>query len=226
MVRLLGRLASHQNAPELFAALVHACRYCGQLDASFAAHRRARQLDPNAHTSVGHTYFLLGDYERTLYWYGTRGGGVYLDAVALASMGREQEAAALLWTRKDRFRMIPTGMHSLAAYLRGDREGGVAVLRSEDPHIDPELRFYMARQAARFAELELANKLLLRSVEQGYWSTVALMRDPWLEPLRQTAEFGRISELVMDRDATSRAAFLEAGGNELLGPRECLNVSP
>jgi TolB-like protein len=68
MVRLLKRLSFHQNAPELFAALVHACRYCGQLDASVAAHRKARELDPNARTSVAHTYFALGDFERTLFW--------------------------------------------------------------------------------------------------------------------------------------------------------------
>ena len=83
MVRLLRRVVTHQSSPDLFAALVHACRYCGQLDASVAAHHRALQLDPKAHTSVAHTYFLLGDYERSLFWYGTR-GGVYLDALALA----------------------------------------------------------------------------------------------------------------------------------------------
>lgn len=123
----------------------------------------------------------------------------------------------MLWTRKDKFRMIPRGMHSLAAYLRGDREGGIAVFRGaqESRLLDPELRFYMARQAARFGDIELANQLLLRSVEEGYWSTVALAqleRDPWFEPLRTTAEFYRVFRLVTDRAAKSRSAFLEAGG--------------
>ncbi len=62
MVRLLNTLVSHPNAPELFAALVHACRYCGQLNASLAAHHKALELDPNAHTSIAHTYFALGDF--------------------------------------------------------------------------------------------------------------------------------------------------------------------
>ena len=74
MVRLLKTLAFHQNAPELFIALVQACRYCGQLDASLAAHRRALELDPNVRTSVTHTYFLLGNFERSLFWYGTVAG--------------------------------------------------------------------------------------------------------------------------------------------------------
>jgi DNA-binding winged helix-turn-helix (wHTH) protein len=217
MVRLLKRLSSHQNAPELFAALVHACRYCGQPEASLAAHRKALELDPNARTSVAHTYFALGDFERTLFWYGTS-AGLYLDALALASMGREQEARALLWTRKDKFGMMPGPMHSLHAYLEGESTKGIAILRgAQTPDLgEPEQRFYMARQAARFGDLNLANEILLRSVQEGYWSTISLLRDPWLEPLRATGEFHRTFELVKSREAQSHAAFINAGGEEIL----------
>ena len=45
MTRLLDRAQSRTTDPELFAGLVHACRYCGLLDASRAAHERARHLD-------------------------------------------------------------------------------------------------------------------------------------------------------------------------------------
>ena len=46
LVRLLGEAARHGNDPELFAGLVHACRYCGLFDQSIAAHAEARRLDP------------------------------------------------------------------------------------------------------------------------------------------------------------------------------------
>src|ERR1035441_4807381 len=67
----------HFNFPDhwkrrLFSALgglVQACRYCGLLDESVRAHHCARRLDPKIVTSVAHTFFLLGDYERTLEWY-------------------------------------------------------------------------------------------------------------------------------------------------------------
>jgi DNA-binding winged helix-turn-helix (wHTH) protein/tetratricopeptide (TPR) repeat protein len=217
MVRLLERLASHQSAPELFAALVHACRYCGQLDASLAAHRRALQLDPNACSSVAHTYFALGDYEKTLFWYGTS-VGFYLDVLALTCMGREQEAMALLWTRKDKFNRMPGPMQSLHAYLAGDAKKGIAILRAAQSGAlgEPELRFYMARQAARFGDLSLANEILLRSVEEGYWSTASFLHDPWLDPLRSTVEFSRTFDLVKAREEKSRAAFLHAGGEAIL----------
>ena len=106
---MVGR---NENNPEIFAALVHACRYCGQLDASIAAHERAFRLDRNFQTSVSHTYLALGDYEKALYWYGTM-AGVYLDALALASMGRLQEASALLWTRRERTGLQPALINSL-----------------------------------------------------------------------------------------------------------------
>ena len=62
MVRLLGRASSRSTAPEIFAALVTPCRYCGLLQASVAAHERARRLDTHVRTSVIHTLIAAGDY--------------------------------------------------------------------------------------------------------------------------------------------------------------------
>ena len=62
MVRLVSRARTAD--PELMAGLVTACRYCGLLDASVAAHQRARALDRKIPTSVMHTWFMQGDWER------------------------------------------------------------------------------------------------------------------------------------------------------------------
>lgn len=144
--------------------------------------------------------------------------GLYLDALALACMGREQEAMALLWTRKHKFSQMPDPMQSLHAYLEGDTAKGLAILRDAQStaHGELELRFYMARQASRFGDLALANKILLRSVEEGYWNTTGKLRDPWLESLRATPEFDRTLDLVKTREAQSREAFLKAGGEQIL----------
>ena len=73
------------------------------------------------------------------------------------------------------------------------------------------------RQAVvKYSDLNLANEILLRSVQEGYWSTISLLRDPWLEPLRATGEFHRTFELVKSREAQSHAAFINAGGEEIL----------
>ena len=66
IVRLLGQAARHGNDPELFAGLVHACRYCGLFDQSIAADAEARRLDPNVPTSVDQTLMMTGDVDRLL----------------------------------------------------------------------------------------------------------------------------------------------------------------
>lgn len=221
MVRLLHRAASHDNDPELFCGLVHACRYCRLHSVSLEAHRRALQLDPRIRTSVAHTYFAMADYEQALHWYSSGNKtGLYMDALALASMGREQEASGLMRTRRDVFSAMPAQMHSLDAYLRHDMARGLEALRAA-MHVelrDPESRFYLARQAARLGAIELGNDLLGQSVQEGYWSTVCLERDPWLAALRDTAVFRRIYDDVAHREAQSRCAFVEAGGERVLGP--------
>src|SRR5581483_9774961 len=148
MMRLLKRAASHGNDPEVFSGLVQACRYCGLLPESLAAHQLALRLDRNVKTSVAHTYFALGDYERALFWYGAE-AGLYLDALALACTGREAEAAAMLWSRRDKFSLMPVAMPSLQAYLDGDLDRCITILQQlPSGHTDPEMRFYAARQAA------------------------------------------------------------------------------
>jgi tetratricopeptide (TPR) repeat protein len=218
MVRMLRRAESHDSDPELFCGLVQACRYCGQLEASLAAHRRAMELDSKMPTSVAHTYFALADYEQALYWYGTNRPGLYMDAVALATMGRDQEASALLWGRRDVFHTFPTEMNALDAYLLNDPTRAVAVLEAgkDLKNHDPEGLFYLARQAAKIRALELGNDLLEQSVAAGYWSPISMMRDPWLESLRDTAAFRRTYEVAARREARSRSAFVNAGGERIL----------
>jgi DNA-binding winged helix-turn-helix (wHTH) protein/tetratricopeptide (TPR) repeat protein len=66
MLRLIARARRHPHAPDLFSGLVHALRFCGLLDLSIAAHRRARTLDPTVPTSIHHTWWMKGEYEKAL----------------------------------------------------------------------------------------------------------------------------------------------------------------
>jgi len=66
MLRLLDLARRHRADPEIFAGLVHACRYCGILDASIAAYEKAYRLDPNIRTSVSHSYWQSGQIDRAV----------------------------------------------------------------------------------------------------------------------------------------------------------------
>src|SRR6185295_17378384 len=58
IVRLLSQASRRANDPELFAGLVHACRYAGLFEESIAAHAEARRLDPHITTSFQQTLLL------------------------------------------------------------------------------------------------------------------------------------------------------------------------
>src|SRR5438105_2149881 len=64
--RLLDRARRRRSDAELFAGLGHVCRYCGLLQAALRAQQEARRLDPSILTTINHTYFMLGDYQKAL----------------------------------------------------------------------------------------------------------------------------------------------------------------
>lgn len=102
MVRLLGLAQSSPGAPELYSALVQVCRFCGQLEASIAAHERARGLDPRVSTSVNQTYWHLGDLDRA---FAARQPGTFgLDAFILARWGRKPRLYRCCASAKPAFR--------------------------------------------------------------------------------------------------------------------------
>ncbi len=76
IVRLLKHAGTNRHDAQLFAGLVHACRYAGLFDASVAAHDEAVRLDPNVATSVEYTlaHLALSSRQRSdLRRHATRG---------------------------------------------------------------------------------------------------------------------------------------------------------
>jgi hypothetical protein len=95
VVRLLQQAARHGNDAELFAGLVHTCRYCGLNDEAIAAHAEARRLDPNVATSLAQTLMMTGESERMLEAEPpvTGGGDEGIRVMALGLAGRTRRGA-------------------------------------------------------------------------------------------------------------------------------------
>ena len=220
VTRLLRHAPPESTDAELFAGLVHACRYCGLLEASLAAHERARRLDPRISTGVRHTYWLLGKYERALEEQASQ--PFYFEALALASLGREAEALSILREREREPQ--PEGLRafiaSLRALLEGKREEGIEATEKALAHFqDPEARYYLARQLARLGARERALAELRKAVEQGFHCSQALVRDPWLDQMHGAPEFASILERAESSRRMAAASFIDAGGERLLGVR-------
>ena len=178
MLRLLERARSRGADPELFGGLVHACRFCGLLDASVAAHRHARRLDPLITTSVGQSYFLLGDYANVV------AEGVettpFVFNVTLAIMGRAAEATKNLRALEPAVR-TRYGEFLAAArmLLEGQEVEALAVIHrlAATEVNDPEGWFHLARFFARLGEVDTAVSTLRRTIDGGYtasmrWRTI------------------------------------------------------
>jgi DNA-binding winged helix-turn-helix (wHTH) protein/tetratricopeptide (TPR) repeat protein len=213
MTRLLRQAERHPNDPELFSGLVQATRYCGLLEESLLAHQNARRCDSRAVTSVAHTYFLLGDYPRTLEWY-PPGGRFYLDAAVAAAEGREKEAVDML---TERHSLAPL-VESLYHCLRGDHAQSTQIAKQGlgSKSQDPEIRFYLARHLARDGAEQDALDTVRDLVDRGFFCSTALRVDPWLTPLARLADFDGVMESVLRREEEAREACQAAEGRRVL----------
>ena len=225
LARLLGEAARHGNDPELFAGLVHVCRYCGLFEQSIAAHEEARRLDPNVPTSVEQTILMTCDIERLL---GVeppplgRGGDEGIRAIGLGLSGRREEARQLLLAIRSasRLPLFEAWIDYLLTWIEGRGSGllvNLAGFRGFKIMDDPEAIFQQGWLLCDAGDYERGLSHLQRSVRIGYYVSPTLrtapafdaMRgDPVFQALVAEAEAGRLEAL---------ATFREAGGERLLG---------
>jgi serine/threonine protein kinase len=221
MKRLLFRAYQRRSDAEIFAGLGHVLRYCGLLQPALIAHQEARRLDPLISTSVMHTYFMLGDYQRAFehsasdYGYGL--------GMVLAMLGRVDEAISILKQRESSkpWRLGKLYLTSMRALLENNRqeslqasdELGKATFR------DPEGIYYLARQLSFLGEQDRALETLSRAINHGFFCYPAMVRDPWLDSIRTRSEFTALLRQAQQLHREASAAFTVAGGDELLGVR-------
>lgn len=212
MVRLIER--AHTADPELLAGLVSTCRYSGLLDASAGAHDRAVALEPKIRTSVGHTWFLQGDFARVATAKVTE--YPYIVAIAMAEIGRGPEVLPVL---REVEQKLPGRLKEFAGVARTLIEGDAAASIAGIERIvasdfrDPEGLFYLARHLAHLNEVGPALALLERVEGSGYVCFPTMARDPWLDSLRGMPAFTELLRRAETRHAAAVAAFQQVGGN-------------
>jgi thioredoxin-like negative regulator of GroEL len=218
MVRLVGLAASARNDPEIFAGLVHACRYCGLLEASEAAHREARRLDPNISTSVVYTWWAQGDMARVLEETSDAGDSE-LRTMALEALGRADEARRSLHAvpASARVPVFATITRALVALLDRSPDAAEAFAQLAANHTDPEAVFMYGACQARVGDDARALATVVAAVDRGFRVPAALRDHPWLAPLRETAAFAPLLARAEAARAEAEHAFRAAGGPALLG---------
>ena len=225
MTRLLTEAVRHGNDPELFAGLVHACRYCGLFEQSFAAHQEARRLDPNVPTSIEQTIQMTADFE-TYFGLGheppATGGDEVIRVVSLGLVGRLEEARAEL-IHLEQTRRIPAfqpWLKFLMAWLERKPDEMRRTREALRPLLvmsDPEATFQEAWLYTDAGDVEHGLGLIRHAIEREYLPVPTLKKARAFQPLRETSAFRALLAEAEARRDRALAAFREAGGDRLLG---------
>jgi len=222
MLRLLERAQGRAADPELFAGLVQACRYCGLLEASVGAYEHARRLEPGIRTSVAHAYLMLGQHQAAIDT--DVEDPPILTGWALDLLGRPDEGVAWLknieQTRMSKVkRLWVTASRALLERQQDEAHRAVDELFACWISRDPCGRYYLARQLAVVGETDRALDAFREAVEGGFCCYAFYTRDPWLDSLRSLPEFRTTLHRAEERSRTATAAFLQAGGDRVIGLR-------
>jgi TolB-like protein len=212
MARLIVRAQTAD--PELLAALVTTCRYCGLLDASIAANNRAVALEPKIRTSVPHTWYLQGDYGRVATIKPNE--FPYIVPLSMAELGRGPEAITALSELEQK---IPTKVRhfisAARALLEGKSDESVAEMKAAEIR-DPEASHYAARHLSHLRDVEGAIGMFERAVGGGFFCYPSMARDPWFDPLRRKPAFTKVLKRAEMQHLEAAAVFSQLHGEKAL----------
>jgi serine/threonine-protein kinase len=226
MIRLLGEAARHGNDPELFAGLVHACRYCGLNEQSIAAHAEARRLDPHIQTGVEQTFLMAGDLDRLVGLeppHVIAGADDGIRVIALGLAGRREAARRKLEAMRhaSRIPIFANWIEHLQAWLDGrpddmlERMAAISsTLKIQD---DPEAIFQLGWLLCDVGAVDRGLELLQRAVAKGYFVAPTLQAWPQFQRLRDDRRFAAMLERAESGRRHALEAFSLAGGERLLG---------
>ena len=226
LTRLLAEADRHQNDAEIFAGLVHACRYCGLIDQAIAAHEEARRLDPNIETSLEQALLLRGDVESLMQRSRTPigSGADVAHVVALGAIGRHDEALRLL--RSLKVETPVAAFLSWVGFLQGWLERDPVKMATSRDAIgnlkiidDPEACFQEGLLFCDVGHLERGFDYLRRAVDKEYFQVEALTSSPMLREVRGDPRYKELLGRSTEGRLRAVEVFRDRGGERILGPK-------
>jgi tetratricopeptide (TPR) repeat protein len=220
IVRLLNHASANRNDAQLFAGLVHACRYAGLVDASMAAHEEATRLDPNVVTSVEFTIAHLPDGPQQAALLTSTRAGV-IDAAFPALVLRELPDAREILERIDRATVPPALAASVDALFsvatQPPEEAEQVIERAIAAHVDPEAIFMFGVLMIRLNRIDRGLEVIKTAVANGFTPALTLHSNPIFDRVRSDARFVAIYQVAQRAVKSAQMVFEATGGPEMLG---------
>jgi serine/threonine protein kinase/tetratricopeptide (TPR) repeat protein len=221
IARLLHHARTNRQDAQLFAGLVHACRYAGLLDASLAAHDEAVRLDPNVATSVEYTLAHFEErVDQAAALTSPEAAGLLEGIFPAIALGSPSNARAIV-SKIDGQWVPPAFRSSFDAVLAFAQKPAEEALRMIErgiaAHVDPEALFIFGVMLMRLGALERGLEVVGGAVESGYTPVSTLRRNHAFDPLRPSPAFARVEEAAARMMSSAKTRFEAGGGPELLG---------
>jgi hypothetical protein len=222
----LDQVERHGADPELFAGLVHTCRYCGLYEQAVAAHEEARRLDPNVPTSVAQTLLMKGELDTILAGGRSRTVGGVDDPVriiALGLKGNRDEARRALTELRGEAGVLPSFQawaNLLMAWLDrnpADVLARIAALGAWRVMEDSESIFTCGWLLCDAGDHASGMDHLRRAVAGGYYAAPTLSWSRSFDAVRDSVAFRELLEHAEAGRRQALAAFHERHGERLLG---------
>jgi non-specific serine/threonine protein kinase len=219
MTDLIRRARQRTNDADVYSSLVLATRFCGLAEASIAAHKQARRLDPSIRTSIGYTYFFTANFELALDEGRSNLAGFAAEVYdAMGEREKMLEELAKIKPGTDEDSYLGAWNIVTRGALLGEREASLKALeRIVVGFHDPEGTYLLARHFAHWGETDRALELLAKSVDEGYYCLQYTTRDSRFASLRGQP---RLAEILRRADEGRREAmsvFIAERGDHLLG---------
>ena len=214
MVRLLRRARERSADAESLPGCRMRCRYCGLIQASLAAAKQARRLDPKVRVSAAHTLLHAWRLRRCLEH---RAEGIPT-CESWHSDARPARRGARItrgWSASPA--SVVVLCDRAEAPIRNDFEQSRLRIEKVADIADPEGRYYMARHFAYLGDTTRALAMLAGCIDGGSFCVPVLAKDPWLDSVRGTPEFAALLGRAETRHRQAVISFLTAEGDRILG---------
>ncbi|MFQ5677592.1 MAG: tetratricopeptide repeat protein, partial [bacterium] len=209
-------LAINPNSAMAHFALGYAYRYAGFVEEAVKEMETAVALDPHdvRFRSLGHTYYYLGEYDKALEAFNIDKGSLYaftFQGWALMRQGQPDLAVKYFDRAIALEPDAQLGLLSRAvkASVEGNNDEGLKVLWRSEQGIPPdaEVWFLIAGTYALLGDKAGCLRAFRKAVEGGFFNYPFMLRDPFLDPVRDDPEFQRVLGLAKAKHEAFKKKF-------------------